>query len=108
MFAQRFTCRALVALCLVALMACSGGPDVAGTYKGGPGGDTVELSLDAGGKGHWTAEDEEIPFNWELRGGKLWLHTKTGGLVTGELGGDGAIDMVIPGLGPYHFERQPR
>lgn len=55
-----------------------------GRYVGqaGQGSDgEVALTLQAGGKGQWMADQESTPLRWEERNGALWLHLKTGGVV---------------------------
>jgi hypothetical protein len=55
-----------------------------GRYVGQIGQDSageVALTLQAGGKGQWTADQESTPLRWEERSGSLWLHLKAGGVV---------------------------
>lgn len=97
---------ALAALGLAALLACSAAPDLAGSYHSDTDGDLVVLELNAGGKGVWTSQDEEIAFTWEVRDGEVWLHTRTGGLITGTVGREKGLDMKVPGVGDMHFSRE--
>lgn len=98
----------LAALCLAALTACSGAPDVAGSYHADADGERVELELTDGGKGVWTTQDEEVAFSWERRDEEVWLHTRSGGLMTGTLEHGGGLTMDVPGVGALHFSREGR
>jgi len=95
----------LPALLLIGLLswACESKLSWEGRYAGqlgqGPAG-SVTLVLQAGGKGHWTAEQESTPLRWEERSGALWLHLKTGGvMVARPVPGQQALTLELPGVG---------
>jgi len=61
---------------------------------------TVALTLHAGGKGQWTAEQESTPLRWEERSGAIWLHLKTGAvLVAQPNSAEKSIVLDLPGIG---------
>jgi hypothetical protein len=95
----------LPALLLIGLLswACESKLSWEGRYAGQPGqspAGSVTLVLQAGGKGHWTAEQESTPLRWEERSGALWLHLKTGGvMVARPVPGQQALTLDLPGVG---------
>ncbi len=96
----------LLVLCL--LPGCSPGKPLAGTYRStlaADGATRDELKLEADGKGVWRVGKETVSFKWESRGSEIWLHTRTGGVVRGTVTPDQSIDIQVPGVGPFHFER---
>jgi hypothetical protein len=109
------TCKALLivlAVCALAVSACQPERGVAGRYEAPrPGGEpgTVVLELKEGGKGSWTLDDGFVEFRWEVRNGRIVIHTPTGGAVAGELIDSGSpegsprIHITIPGAGDFEF-----
>ena len=44
----------------------------------------VTLSLNDGGKGSWSVDEEYVEFRWEaVVGDEIWIHTSTGGSLIG-------------------------
>jgi len=64
----------------------------------------VNLELTANGRGTWTTEEDNTTFEWEVRGGKIWLHTKSGGVIEGHANGD-TILINLPGMAVRHFTK---
>jgi hypothetical protein len=98
----------LFLICLVAGVSCQSGRDLAGKYTAvDPRSDKKILSLElkSDGKGSWKMDREEVPFTWEERGGELWLHAKSGGVIRGRIGTDRSIHIVLPDVGSFRFER---
>ena len=96
----------LLGLCL--LPGCNPEQPLAGTYRStlaADGATRDELKLEADGKGVWRVGKETVSFKWESRGSEIWLHTRTGGVVRGTVTPDQSIDIQVPGVGPFHFER---
>ncbi|MFW5730237.1 MAG: hypothetical protein ACOCPN_00685 [Desulfonatronovibrionaceae bacterium] len=60
----------------------------------------IELKKD--GQGIWETEIDLVNFRWKVRGEEIWLHTKTGGVITGRLTSTGFV-VEIPGVGQYEF-----
>jgi len=92
---------------ILTLAACSPSKDtVAGKYTA-KGNDTeVVLTLKENGRGTWSTDMDEISFKWSIRkGGQLWLHTKEGGVVQGELV-EGRIKLTLPGVDELVFSPQ--
>jgi hypothetical protein len=74
-----------------------------GRYAGQPGENpalAVTLTLQSGGKGQWTVDQESTPLRWEERSGALWLHLKTGGVMVAQLRpAEKALALELPGIG---------
>jgi hypothetical protein len=72
-----------------------------GRYVGQAGQDpagAVTLTLQAGGKGQWTADQESTPLRWEERNGDLWMHFKAGGIVVAKtIPSEKALAFELPG-----------
>ncbi|BDQ34993.1 hypothetical protein [Pseudodesulfovibrio portus] len=102
---MRFAGTLLIILTLLAACA-QDKKSVAGKYVArGPASEIV-LTLNKDGKGTWSTDTDEIPFKWSLRGdGKLWLHTKTGGVLQGTVE-DGTIRLDLPGIRDLTFNSQ--
>ena len=66
---------------------------------------SIVLDLKPDGKGVWTAGDEVIDFKWEVRGQDIWLHTKSGGVISGRIVEDNSIDITLPGIGNFFLKR---
>lgn len=92
----------LLLLCL----ACSRGDDgLAGVYRAeSDNGKEVELLLKENREGEWTVDAMPVTFRWEPRDGEVWLRTKDGGIVAGEVKGD-SITLDLPGVGLLEFTR---
>jgi len=102
---MRQTHRLLATLLLIGLLigACESRSSWEGRYVGPPGQDPageVALTLQAGGKGQWTAERESTPLRWEERSGAIWLHLKTGGVMVAKpMPAQQALTVELPGVG---------
>jgi hypothetical protein len=60
----------------------------------------VTLMLQGGGKGQWTADQENTPLRWEERSGALWLHLKTGGVMVAQpKPAEKVLSIELPGIG---------
>lgn len=101
----------LLALLLVGLLswACESKHAWEGRYVGQMdqgSGVSVTLVLQAGGKGQWTAEQENTPLRWEERSGGLWLHLKSGGvLVARPVPAEEALTLELPGVGSVRLRK---
>ena len=92
---------------LTLLVACAQDrKSVPGKYIAqGPTSEIV-LTLGKDGKGTWSTDMDEIPFKWSLRkDNKLWLHSKTGGVMQGTVN-DSTILLDLPGVGRLTFNVQ--
>lgn len=96
--------RRLIGIMLVCLTigSCDTGVGWAGKYAALQTSDTeaaVTLILKAGGKGEWIIDQESTPLQWEERGGDVWLHFKTGGVIIARsYSTDQTLSVKIPGL----------
>lgn len=75
-----------------------------GRYSGRPEGRDpaaeLTLTLESGGNGRWTVAGESTPLRWEERGGALWLHLKSGGVLTARpITGPAGLALDLPGIG---------
>jgi hypothetical protein len=97
--------RLLAPLLLIGLLiyACESKSSWEGRYVGPPGkglAGTVALTLQAGGKGQWTAEQESTSLRWEERNGAIWLHLKNGGVMVAKpIPALQAVAVDLPGVG---------
>ncbi|MBU0986774.1 MAG: hypothetical protein KKH68_05920 [Proteobacteria bacterium] len=64
----------------------------------------ANLELMADGRGAWSIEEDSVSFNWEVRKGKIWLHTKSGGVIVGTITGD-TLTVNLPGMGVHRFNK---
>jgi len=99
-----------VAICCIImfLTSCHHGPDISGTYREvSPMNEDFSLSLELkpDGNGVWSAGDDVVDFKWEVRNDELWLHTKSGGIITGRLQNNKFIDISLPGVGNFFLEK---
>ncbi|WP_027367037.1 hypothetical protein [Desulfocurvibacter africanus] len=99
--------RLLTALALTAALAlapaCRRGEAV-GAYDAQPPSGPVSMVLQEDGRGVWKTDMDEISFSWSLRQGKLVLHTRDGGVITGRPATEGWL-VSVPGADEYLFRR---
>jgi hypothetical protein len=84
----------LLLLCFVMIFtfSCTQTEKYQGRYNSSQGdsrenaGITIELKEN--GHGLWMMAEEEVEIRWEVRNGQLLLHTKSGGVIVGEISGD--------------------
>ncbi len=63
----------------------------------------VILTLNRNGQGTWSTESDEISFKWSSgKNGRLWLHTKKGGVIRGTAL-NGNIKLNLPGIETIDF-----
>ena len=94
---------------LVSLLHCTGKEEWAGKYLASAAKEpttAIHLELKDNGQGFWTREEEQVPFEWEVRGKEIWLHTRTGGLIVGKLRAK-SIEIHLPGAGVFLFKKPP-
>jgi hypothetical protein len=68
---------------------------------------TISLELMDNGQGSWSTEEDNVSFKWEIRENEIWLHTKSGGVIVGKIVGE-TIEINLPGVGEYYFEKVKR
>lgn len=95
----------LALVLLLAVAGCAQAPDWPGTYHAKTGETQVELILGEDGKGVWSTEDDDVPLTWEVKKGEVWMHTKSGGVLPGRVGGDGVLLVELPGVGKMTFRK---
>jgi hypothetical protein len=97
----------LCAFTILVICSCSGGLDVAGRYEASnpSGGPPLMLELKNDGNGSWSIAKEEVAFAWEPADSAVLLHSKSGGVITGQLRSDGSIEINMPGVGEFRFLR---
>jgi hypothetical protein len=105
------TYRFFAGLLLAGLLAaaCETGSFWEGRYVGHPGQDPagmVTLTLQTGGKGQWTADQESTPLRWEERGGAIWLHLKTGVVIVAQtIPAEKTLSLQLPGIGAFRLRK---
>jgi hypothetical protein len=104
---RRFPRLLIPILLLATIASCRPGSELIGTYHANDPstGAVLQLVLNAEGKGHWIVSRENIAFSWEARGNEVWLHSRTGGVVVGRIEKHDCIDVALPGVGRFRFER---
>lgn len=99
----------LAALFLLPVSACKDTSDVQGSYWAESPLETqanpMKLVLNLNGHGFWSRGDEQVFFKWETKNKKIWLHTKSGGIVSGNLIKAGSIEIMLPGAGIVAFKK---
>jgi hypothetical protein len=101
----------LAGLVLAGLLtaSCESRSNWEGRYVGQPAHDpagVVALTLQAGGKGQWMADQESTPLRWEERGGALWLHLKTGAVVLARPSpAEQTLSVELPGVGVFLLQK---
>lgn len=103
--------------CAAFLGGCQSRQPYAGKYQSlnhPEGQSPIVLELKATGEGIWSAGDQRIPFRWEFKQEKIWLHTQGGGvLIATPMGDELSVDMsgdLHPGCPPtrcLNFKRLP-
>jgi hypothetical protein len=102
----------LVGMLLASLLggSCESRSQWEGRYAGQAGENpalAVVLTLQSGGKGQWTADQESTPLRWEERSGALWLHLKTGGVMVAQFRPEErALTTELPGIGRLVLRKQ--
>ncbi|WP_052812913.1 hypothetical protein [Desulfonatronum thioautotrophicum] len=97
----------LVIFLAVMIGACSDPAHLVGTYESLPQAKQhVVLELQPNGQGTWETDFDVVSFRWKQRGLELWLHTRTGGVITGDIVEGTRLKMDIPGVGVIVLERR--
>lgn len=87
------------------LTACADQPGLEGKYAArGRDGAAVSLTLKAGYTGEWETSTDSVPLRWEIREGRLLLHSKNGGVLSGAIDGQRLV-VTLPGEGELVFTR---
>ena len=89
------------------VVSCQFGQELTGRYESDHPDEnrSMTLILKPDGKGSWTINGEEVPFQWDAGGDKIWLHSKSGGVIRGDISKEGAIDLTLPGVGKFLFRK---
>jgi len=91
------------------VVACQSASQWEGQYEkqGAPHSPKVTLTLQDGGKGAWSVEQETTSVRWEESRGSLWLHFKAGGVIAAHpIAGEQALLVELPGVGPVRLQRK--
>jgi hypothetical protein len=65
---------------------------------------TVLLELKSNGEGSWATEEDNISFRWEIKGEEILVHTKSGGVIIGNIVGE-TIKINLPGVSMHSFKK---
>ena len=63
-----------------------------------------KLELMEKGQAVWRVSDQEVSFRWNIKGSEIWLSTKSGGIIIGEIHGD-TITITLPGAKKMSFKK---
>lgn len=97
----------LVVCCTVLIGACSDPSLLVGKYQSPPEAERrVVLELLPNGEGTWETDFDVVSFRWKQRGYEIWLHTRTGGVITGDIIEEKRLEMDIPGVGMVVLKQQ--
>jgi hypothetical protein len=97
-----------LAVCVSTGVSCGPARDLAGKYQAeDPRGGVkiLLLELKDDGKGSWKMDREDFAFTWEGRGNEIWLHSKSGGVISGSIQDDRSIQIAIPDVGSFRFKK---
>ncbi len=104
---RRLLLLGLLSWAFVLATACSDPSHLVGKYQSPPEAEHfVFLDLQPNGQGTWETDFDVVPFRWKQRGGEIWLHTRTGGVITGDIVESTRLKVDIPGVGVIVLERQ--
>lgn len=92
---------------LLPLSACDDPADLQGSYRAeaplGTEAIPIKLVLSLNGQGFWSRGDESVFFKWEIKNNKIWLHTKSGSIISGTILTADRIEILLPGAGMIAF-----
>jgi hypothetical protein len=100
-------------LLFVALMSCSVAcareDKYIGVYKSlsnsPPGYPEVYLELKKGGEGLRRVGEETLPFRWDVKGDEIRIHTRSGGIIVGQLQENDTLVIKLPGPEITYFKK---
>jgi hypothetical protein len=109
-FGKRMLLTPFVGLLLVFTFSC-GQPreQYAGKYEAA--GDAsrneadVFLELKEDGQAVHTVRDEEVTFQWNVKGDEIRFHSKSGGIIIGKIEKDGSLKVKVPGGRVMNFKK---
>ena len=103
----RLFCLGVTGLAFFLITACSDPSNLVGKYQSPPEAEHfVLLDLQPNGQGTWETDFDVVSFRWKQRGQEIWLHTRTGGVITGDIVEATRLKVDIPGVGVIVLERQ--
>ncbi len=95
----------LVALTLLAgcdsASSCLEGKYAAQRQDGKP----ITLTLKSDFTGEWETATDAVALRWEVKGGELWLHAKSGGLLNARIDGR-SLYVALPNEEEFTFRRE--
>ena len=63
-----------------------------------------QLELMEKGQAVWRLSDAEVSFRWDIKDSEIWLSTKSGGIIVGNIHGD-TIEITLPGANKMSFKK---
>ncbi len=91
---------ALACLLLLLTFSCAPEDIYEGIYKAEGGKSekycNSQIELKENGLAVWRVPDDEVSFRWNIKDGEIWLSSKAGGIIIGEIRGD-TIQVKLPG-----------
>jgi hypothetical protein len=93
-------CLLIILVFILPVAACTKNEQYAGIYTSQRGNETesmaITIELKENGNGIFRANEEESSFAWEIRNHKILIHTKSGGIITGEINNQSMV-IKLPG-----------
>ena len=103
--------RLLFCLLMVLTLSCGSNEKLYGTYLADADASSklgqTALELKENGAGVWRMGEDEVAFTWYVKGDQLRVHTKSGGVITGDFH-DETISLDIPGMKAMSFKKVRR
>ena len=91
----------IMGICILILSGCEKNFELAGNYEDPE--HEITLSLMPDHRGEWATLEDNVSFRWERRKNQIWLHTKAGGVLVGNIRAHELV-FKVPGSGIYHFQ----
>ncbi len=84
----------IVLMAGVAILGCKQREPYAGKFLSINETPEITLELKPNGEGIWSSGDQRISFRWEVKGDRIWIHARGGGvLIATPLGDRLTVDM---------------
>jgi hypothetical protein len=67
----------------------------------------ITLELGRTGQGTWKTGGDQVSFKWEVKGAKVRLHTREGGVLAGRIGNN-SLELQLPEMPSLTFDKLAR
>jgi len=105
---SKYVCTVFACLILAVNFACGSKENFVGKYRAERGdlpeeGEVI-LELNGDGSGHRRIGNEEVSFDWKVKGDEIRFHTQSGGTLIGKMQG-GFLEVKLPGSKVVYFKK---